>query len=122
MDVKTNYSPEEFAQLAKTDTLAWVEAFRNADVHCTYIEVREMEDVCAVEVNGCHIVCVHSEGGYEGAGEDVSRVFSINRGNEMLAHFRTTGCYDSHNGTEWDDQIEVVYPRNVTVTQYFTTP
>lgn len=65
---------------------------------------------------------VHSEGGHEGGGDHVERVIRMKvKGIEFYIRF--TGFYASYEGTDFDDgNIERVYPREVTVTQYFTQP
>lgn len=65
---------------------------------------------------------VHSEGGSEGEGEYVERVIHFCVGGEPEIFLRTTGFYESYNGTEWSGEWQVVYPREVLVTQYFETP
>ena len=120
MDDTTQYSPAEFAALAVSDTKKWVSVFRgDGDV-----PVSELEDLCGEYTNGCTIECVDSEGGYEGGGEHVERTFAILAAGlkDRLAHFQITGYYESNNGTEFDDEITIVFPRKVIVTQYFTTP
>lgn len=120
MDNTTQYSPAEFAALAVSDTKKWVSVFRNDDD----VPVGELEDMCGEYINGCTIECVDSDGGYEGGGEHVERTFAISMAGSpvRLAHFQITGYYESNNGTEYDDEITIVFPREVMVTQYFTTP
>lgn len=62
---------------------------------------------------------VHSEGGGEGGGEYVCRVYHFT---EHDVYLRTTGGYYSHHGTDWNEDWERVYPEKVTVTQYTTKP
>ena len=63
---------------------------------------------------------VYSEGGGEGEGEHVDRVYKVTIGTEFL-YLRRTGHYDSYNGIDWNNDWAVVYPREVVVTQYFET-
>jgi hypothetical protein len=74
-------------------------------------------------INGFELKQVYSEGGYEGGGDHAEVVVGISYGDEVLAHVRFTGFYNSYAGTEWDDSsLERVYPREVVVTQYFNKP
>jgi hypothetical protein len=59
------------------------------------------------------------QGGYEGGGETVVRVYKIvdHTHNEII-YLRRTGYYSSYNGTEWDDTLEQVYPKAVEVIMY----
>ena len=64
---------------------------------------------------------VHRIGGGEGEGEYVERVVDFtNNGDNIFV--RILGHYESYNGIEWDDSAEVVYPRQVMVNEYFSTP
>lgn len=63
----------------------------------------------------------YGEGGGEGEGDYVERVLEF-RIDQQVTFVRATGCYDSYNGTEWNADWTVVYPREVVVTQYFDTP
>jgi hypothetical protein len=123
MDDKIKYSSVEFAALAKSNPLKWLEVFRNDEQYENELQPGEFEDACGDWVLGCSLEVVESEGGYEGGGESASRVFAIvNSRDDRLGYFKITGFYSSYNGTEWDDEIEVVYPHEVLVTQYTTTP
>ena len=57
-------------------------------------------------------------GGYEGAGEETWKVFKLTS-DDSLTYFRINGYYSSWVATEWDDSIEIVEPREVTVIKYF---
>lgn len=70
---------------------------------------------------GLVLKCVESEGGGEGEGESVSRVYAVVKNGIEIAHFTTNGYYSSDYGTDWDDIYTTVYPRQVVVTQYFTS-
>jgi len=63
---------------------------------------------------------VLSEGGHEGDGEHVERVFKYN-GETEDTFFRISGFYSSYEGTEWDEDIVQVYPHEVTITVYKET-
>ncbi len=62
---------------------------------------------------------VYAEGGSEGDGQYVERVLKATH-DIHTAYWRVTASYDSWNGTEWDTGAEVVFPKEVAVTQYFT--
>lgn len=67
------------------------------------------------------IELVYQEGGYEGEGDHVWRVFKVTEGTEELGYISLDGFYSSYEGTEWDwNSLQQVYPREVTVVQYFT--
>lgn len=84
-------------------------------------DVDELEEMCPISMpDGLGLKLVHSEGGFEGGGDYVERVFAITDGDQDVAYVRLIGYYSSYNGTSWgDDDPEVVYPKEVTVTQYF---
>jgi hypothetical protein len=56
---------------------------------------------------------VHSVGGGEGGGEYVERVF------EHAGIFvKLTGYYASYSGTDWDEDVVQVFPKQKTITVY----
>lgn len=61
---------------------------------------------------------VYSEGGGEGGGEYVERVYSVTVNGEMLGFVRDQGYYESYNGTEMNGDFHHVQPMQVTVTRY----
>jgi hypothetical protein len=67
---------------------------------------------------------VHQEGGHEGGGESVDRVYALKDfvSGDVHAFIRQTGYYYSHNGTEWDDGLNQVYAREVMITIYEDNP
>ncbi len=73
-------------------------------------------------VDGLTVTLVDSQGGEEGDGEYVERNFRIDDGETGIAHFQITGCYTSDYGTEWDIDAMRVYPKEVMVIQYVTSP
>lgn len=75
------------------------------------------KDIVAVNVS---VKLVHSEGGREGEGSQVDRVYLI-KTDEVERFVRTTGFYDSYNGTEWDGSFERVYPQRYIETRYIAT-
>ncbi len=56
---------------------------------------------------------VHSVGGGEGDGETVVRVFEHNG-----IFIQLTGWYASYHGTDWDEEITQVFPKQKTITVY----
>lgn len=74
---------------------------------------------------GHYLTVAYEEGGHEGGGEYVERVIGIHHGKkeDCVAFVRVTGYYYSYDGTTYDDDsLMQVYPRQVTVTQYFENP
>lgn len=71
-------------------------------------------------VDGLGVICKVAEGGGEGEGESVYRVYAVVKDGAEIAYFATNGYYASEYGTDWDDTYTTVYPREVVVTQYFT--
>ena len=72
------------------------------------------------ELKGFSVQIVESVGGDEGEGEHVRRVLKISK-DGFETFIATHGYYESYNGITWDDTYTTVYPRQVVVTQYFTT-
>lgn len=62
------------------------------------------------------VTVVEEIGGGEGGGETVKIVYYFEKYNQ---YFQIDGYYTSHYGTEFDDGILEVFPREVVVTQYF---
>lgn len=67
---------------------------------------------------GFKVTCVHVDGGGEGEGEYVERVFCIEHG-EQSWHIKTTGSYYSYDGISWSGEFTFCEAREVVVTQYF---
>lgn len=85
--------------------LGWVEEYAN-NVYEGYSYVR-----------------VDGRGGYEGGGDRVERVYEIFKDGQTTGiFFQHDGFYSSYEGTEWDHNVSRVYPCQVMVTQYHTTP
>lgn len=72
-------------------------------------------------VGDVSVVCKVRDGGGEGEGESVYRVYAVLKGGQEIAFFSCGGYYASEYGTDWEDTFTSVYPREVVVTQYFTT-
>jgi hypothetical protein len=72
---------------------------------------------------GYHYKQVHSEGGHEGGGEHVERIYEIYKDDQTTGiFFELAGFYSSYEGIEWDDCVTRVYPHQVMVTQYRDYP
>lgn len=70
---------------------------------------------------GIHIEEYDSEGGGEGEGDHAEIVFAVLKDEEVITYFRITGFYSSYSGTEWNEEVEEVAPREVLVTKWFAT-
>jgi hypothetical protein len=70
---------------------------------------------------GVQLSEVYSDGGGEGGGEDVERVYSLTNveSGVVLNYVQLNGFYTSGYGTEWDDSISIVCPREVIEIRYF---
>jgi hypothetical protein len=68
--------------------------------------------------DGFSVKRVYAEGGGEGEGEYVERVFCIEHG-EQSWHIKTTGSYYSYDGISWSGEFTFCEAREVVVTQYF---
>lgn len=113
-------SEDEVMNFIKTDPEAFMKkAYEEFGIKNSGFEYRNTPDF---DLEGFELRVVHSEGGSEGQGEYVERVAALIKDGEKLLHFKVTGCYYSYDGTTWDDDFEIVYPREVVVTQYFKTP
>jgi len=75
------------------------------------------EDPEYKEFEGYIIREEESFGGYEGDGDSIWKVFKVTKDDEVQ-YFRTSGYYDSWNGTEWERSIELVDPHEVTVIKW----
>lgn len=109
----------EVLDLANTNPNALVQAlFDTYDLRPSQVGEGDTPDFD----HGISLTEVDSEGGYEGGGSHVESVQALKVDGTVLLHFRITGFYESYNGTEWEDGFQIVYPRQVTVTQYFDKP
>lgn len=79
-----------------------------------------IEDIDEVTIDGVtfKFELVHSEGGGEGEGEYVERVYRVSSPNLVEVFLRDQGFYESYNGTEMNGDFRVVYPHTVTVIRY----
>lgn len=64
---------------------------------------------------------VNSNGGYEGAGEDMDITFMIHKVSnvkDVLGYIQFTGRYSSWDSSEWYDSPSVVKPIEVTMVEF----
>lgn len=116
---------EELKQLAITDPLKWVEAFKEENGFSD-TSVEEFES--GKSLAGLDMFLVSEEGGSEGGGEHAERTFAIapdgstvkaGRVEGALAYVEFYGYYSSYEGTDWDGGgSQVVEPVDVMVVQY----
>ena len=80
----------------------------------------EMENIETVTIDGVDLTInlVYQEGGGEGEGEYVERVYEIKHGGQHVCFLRDQGHYESYNGTEMNGEFKEVFPQQVTVTRY----
>lgn len=104
----------EFAQIVDPE---------NDETEIDHVGVlEEFTDAVFYDEDGNSWSCelVDSEGGYEGGGDYVERVFAFKCNENVVAHVRGTGFYSSYEGTEWDsNDLTFVNPREVMVIHYF---
>lgn len=119
-------TPEiDLVTLARTDARGFLSAFleklaTNGGSAIGPESVYDIEELDETnKADGVFIKVVYAEGGGEGGGEHVERVFSVNGTEGPVSYLRVTGYYQSYNGTDWNDDWELVEPRKVVVTQYF---
>jgi len=74
------------------------------------------EDYDEVE-SGLYLTTVHEVGGGEGGGDYVERVYEHDNDGEPI-FVRITGYYSSYNGTDWNDGVKQVFPKQKTITVY----
>ena len=75
------------------------------------------DDCFEVDGETAYFRLAYREGGGEGEGEYVERVLGVKVGSEEI-FLRTTGFYESYNGTEWSCEWVQVFPQEVTVVRY----
>ena len=115
-------SPGEFVERFLKDEVKDVDASGQESLTATLEELTHGYPAPdSHTVDGLTVTCKVNEGGGEGEGESVYRVYAVIKDGVEIAHFSTTGYYGSDYGTEWDDTFTTVYPRQVTVTKYFTS-
>ncbi len=68
-----------------------------------------------LKINDIELEIVYTEGGYEGAGENVEVVFEI-----AGTFWQVVGGYCSYEGISWDNirEPDQVYPKQKTITVY----
>lgn len=119
-------TPENrLVELATTNANAFLDAYLEASgsglTHRDTSELAEEQNF-GNDIEGFTFTLVDSEGGGEGGGEYVHRIFEVKRHGKRLSHLRILGNYQSYNGTEFDTDWSIVYPHEVVVTQYTEKP
>lgn len=113
-DEKTADELKVFAATEPKQFVREVLNYLDVGTDCDELESMKMKNA----LHHFTMPCVHSEGGGEGEGEYVERVFAVKDGDEALVYFRITGFYSSYNGTDWDDGFSIVEPYQKTITLY----
>lgn len=108
--------------LATTHAGDFIYAFLEAlDGGFTREAIYEIEELTHSDVvDGISIQIAHSEGGGEGQGDYVERVWEVRHGSTTLSFIRVTGYYESYAGTEYNDDWSLVVPREVVHIKYFS--
>jgi len=107
----------ETYELIHTDPRKWVDSYMK-QLDDPSVDDLKWGGVINV-VNGFSIKSVHEEGDTEGGGEHSEIVYAIiDSKDDDLTYFKYTGFYSSYNGTNWHDKYEIVYPRQVMITEY----
>ena len=75
------------------------------------------DDFSEDEIGLGRIIEVDSNGGFEGGGDHMDKVFHFQEHDVFL---RISGYYCSHGGSEWSDELEHVIPEQVMITKYKT--
>lgn len=133
MDEQVKLSPNDLAALAVSNPTAFARAFAILILGADNDELdSDRNGVACIwnEVVGCNpelhegitATYVDGDGGSEGGGESVERVYQIEHEGKTVCFLRSTGSYYSHEGIFWDNSFEIVYPHEVLVTQYRITP
>lgn len=74
-----------------------------------------------IDGNDLFITLVNEESNYDDGQNDLVYVYELSVSNTNVKRYaRVSGYYASYEGYEWDDEFIEVYPRQVTVTQFFT--
>lgn len=111
--IKNGTAPEDLLGLT-------VDGHRNAGTIESLLDYGFGDSRSVYEQDGeVTLQIVYSEGGGEGEGQHVERVIKATCA-AGTAYWRVTASYDSWSGTEWNSEVDVVFPKEVTATQYFT--
>jgi len=79
----------------------------------------ELEECLGKYSNDNYSIEEVEHSGGEGQGEEMWKVFKIqDLKTKEATYFRKSGYYDSWNGTEWQENIELVESYEVTVTRW----
>lgn len=117
-------SRDEILDLINTDIDGFVEQLKEAlEIgNDGFDELFGYGDPEERTVNGFTLKSVYEEGGGEGGGESVERVYAIIETAAPKVHLkyiRLDGFYTSHHGTDWDEDPYEVFPHAVTRTEYY---
>ena len=82
------------------------------------INGHELEECDGETIGGVTLRLVLADGGGEGGGEYVKRVYAFEIDGLAVSYVRQTGSYYSHDGVYWDDDFDVVTARQETITVY----
>jgi len=78
------------------------------------LDVEYWSCISEIEDNEVNINIDDEHGGYEGAGEDqwfVLKIALLTDTDEDIVYVRFNGCYNSWNGTEWENiDFDIVQP------------
>jgi hypothetical protein len=127
MDEQTERSSEDFATLAVTNPAAWLQEFISSNNMCDGPGEYGYHLDYTKPLGGLIMIEVASDGGYEGGGEYTDKVYAVapegnivkgGRVKDAAFYVRYSGSFSSYNGTEWDEDPQIVKPVDVTVVQY----
>lgn len=108
-------------QIITSDPSAFIEQVKEQFGGLSNYDVADLyfkhEDGFHADGETAYFRLAYSEGGGEGEGEYVERVLGIKVGQEEV-FLRTTGFYESYNGTEYSGEWVQVFPQEVTVVRY----
>jgi hypothetical protein len=114
---------EEILTLSRAQELVAARDINTFLLELTGEEVSEslgrLFNYCDIELaDGFDFEEVYSEGGGEGGGEYVERVWEIKYGGTHIAFVRTIGSYYSHDGIYWSGDFWFCEPKEVVVVEY----
>jgi hypothetical protein len=129
------YTNKEFAALALSNPKELLLAFQDIYInHYNGFNTKEDESQidCDLLFNaaeiyldgtgvlGLYLKVVYQKCGHDGnGGNHTEMIFAVSDNNNVLTYLQITGYYDSYIGTEWGDEVVVVYPREIIKIQYF---
>jgi hypothetical protein len=103
--------------LARTDVSGFIKLLKE---HNNVSSDDQLEYLKKVVIDGetFDFTCVYREGGGEGEGEFIERVYEVKKDGQTLNFIRTRGFYDSYDGIEWGHLYDEVRPVEVKVIRY----